>query len=194
MPVNGWENWFSLQVPCGVGAEGVVAQRAVRADQDRGAEGLAVVGRVRLVDVAGAVGGERRPGHVDPVAERAAGCCRRSAVACRAGSAGAGDVVVLDHGAAREVPGRAVGAGGAVHVERAGLVGVGGGGGPRMNVWQERYALPRCPRRPRCRRRPASTAGRRRGAPGEAVGRGGVGQLRPASSEYDTPHVPSPRR
>ena len=52
-------------------AEGVRAQRTGRAHHHRAAEGLPVVVGVHREDVAGAVRREERPGHVDPVAERA---------------------------------------------------------------------------------------------------------------------------
>src|SRR5439155_21514753 len=81
--------------------------------------------------------GELRPGHVDAVAERAAHVVVDGhELLVEQEVTGAGYVVVLGHGTAGEVERRAVGAGGPVHEQRAGLVRVGRHGGAA----QERLA------------------------------------------------------
>ena len=108
--------------------EGVGAGRAGPADQHPRAEALAVVGRGPRPDVGGPVGRELGPGDVDPVAERAAAVVvDGQQLLVLEHAAGALEVGALNHRPAREVPGRAGVAGGAVQVDGAGGVGHRGG-------------------------------------------------------------------
>ena len=124
-PVNGAAALVEVAGPLrGRQAEGVGAQRRARgAHQHRAAEGLPVVVGVHREDVSRAVRGEDRPRHVDPVAERAGRAVVDRHVALVVQDR-AGRVEGLDRGVAGEVPGGAGVAGGAEHVDGAGLVGV----------------------------------------------------------------------
>jgi hypothetical protein len=124
-PTNGWENWFSLQGPFGVGSSKVLVQAGLAPDTStRGPEALAVVGRGTRPDVGGSVGRELGPGDVHAVAERAtAVVVDRQQLLVLERAAGRVHVGVLDHRPPREVPGRAGVAGGAVQVDGAGVVG-----------------------------------------------------------------------
>src|SRR5205823_11128727 len=116
-------------------AEGVVAHGTGGADERRGTERLAVVGGVCREDVGGTVGRERRPGHVDPVLERAAAVVvHRHQLPVQQEATGSGDVVVLHDRAPGEVPRGARVAGGAVHVEGARLVRVRRRGGAPVQL------------------------------------------------------------
>ena len=156
----------------------VDAQGAVRAHQDGSTEGLAVVGRIRLIDVSGPVGGELGPGHVDPVPEGAGDVVVDGhQLLVEQGVSGPGDIIVLGHRAPGEVPGRTAGAGRAEDVERARLVGVLGHAGPAFEDLAGQVGVPASvPRHrgvatglPVLPRRPAE-----RGPAGEAHRDGGV--------------------